>query len=127
MSEVDFRRRCGALALSAAGDKLRDRTMRTAGAEPRATCREPAPAEAGGGAGREQVAGAPFRRLSRLLQRTGQGCRPFYVYGTNQVLQSDPRRRDYLPFHQDFHGDSGAGLGARYQTSKPAGRGWWRN
>jgi hypothetical protein len=31
-------------------------------------------------------------------------------------VQRDPHWRDYIPFHEFFHGDSGAGLGASHQT-----------
>jgi hypothetical protein len=32
------------------------------------------------------------------------------------VQQTDPHWRDYLLFHEYFHGDTGAGLGASHQT-----------
>jgi hypothetical protein len=38
------------------------------------------------------------------------------VYGGEQKLQQDPHWRDYLQFHEYFHGDNGAGLGAAHQT-----------
>jgi hypothetical protein len=38
------------------------------------------------------------------------------VFGSNEVFQNDPDFRDYLLFHEYFHGDSGAGLGASHQT-----------
>jgi hypothetical protein len=31
-------------------------------------------------------------------------------------LQEDPHWRDLIPFHEYFHGDDGAGLGASHQT-----------
>jgi len=31
-------------------------------------------------------------------------------------LQTDPHFRDYLPFHEYFHGDDGSGIGASHQT-----------
>jgi hypothetical protein len=31
-------------------------------------------------------------------------------------LQTDPAWRDLIPFHEYFHGDTGAGLGASHQT-----------
>jgi hypothetical protein len=33
-----------------------------------------------------------------------------------RYFQDDPHRRDYLPFHEFFHRDNGAGLGAGHQT-----------
>jgi hypothetical protein len=42
------------------------------------------------------------------------GRRP--VFGGLQKFQDDPAWRDALLFHEYFHGDSGAGLGASHQT-----------
>jgi len=53
-------------------------------------------------------------RLTRIFQRDKAGSRP--VFGANQKLQTDPHWRDYLLFHEYFHGDTGAGLGASHQT-----------
>ena len=36
--------------------------------------------------------------------------------GANELFQRDPRWRDYVPFYEYFHGDTGAGLGASHQT-----------
>jgi hypothetical protein len=36
--------------------------------------------------------------------------------GDNDKLQNDPHFRDYIPFHEYFHGDTGHGLGASHQT-----------
>ncbi len=38
------------------------------------------------------------------------------VLGGNATLQDDPHFRDLIPFHEYFHGDDGAGLGASHQT-----------
>jgi hypothetical protein len=54
------------------------------------------------------------RRLTRLFLRDEHGRRP--VFGPNEKLQTDPQFRDYLPFHEYFHGDTGCGLGAAHQT-----------
>src|SRR4029078_7154989 len=54
------------------------------------------------------------RRLTRLFLRDEHGRRP--VFGDQQLLQDDPHFRDYLLFHEYFHGDSGRGLGASHQT-----------
>jgi len=53
-------------------------------------------------------------RLTRIFLRDHQGRRP--VYGGSAVFQSDPHWRDYILFHEYFHGDNGAGLGASHQT-----------
>lgn len=54
------------------------------------------------------------QRLIRLFLRDSQGRRPYA--GTNPLLQQDPHWRDHLLFHEYFHGDTGAGLGASHQT-----------
>jgi hypothetical protein len=54
------------------------------------------------------------RRLIRIFQRNADGDRP--VLGDNRVLQSDPYWRNLIPFHEYFHGESGAGVGASHQT-----------
>jgi len=38
------------------------------------------------------------------------------VWGDNDYFQTDPNWRDYIPFHEYFNGDNGAGLGASHQT-----------
>jgi hypothetical protein len=53
-------------------------------------------------------------RLTRIFLRDPQGRRP--VYGGTEIFQSDPHWRDYVLFHEYFHGDNGAGLGASHQT-----------
>jgi hypothetical protein len=53
-------------------------------------------------------------RLTRLFLRDSNGNRA--CFGDNQKLQRDPHFKDYLPFHEFFHGDSGKGLGAAHQT-----------
>ena len=54
------------------------------------------------------------RRLMGIFLRGPDGRRP--VFGTNEIFQTDPHWRDYILFHEYFHGDSGAGLGASHQT-----------
>jgi hypothetical protein len=61
-----------------------------------------------------EVANEISRRLVSTFQRDRTGRRP--VLGTNTKLQSDPHWRDYVPFHEYFHGDTGAGVGASHQT-----------
>jgi hypothetical protein len=53
-------------------------------------------------------------RLSRLFLRDANGRRP--MFGDYDKLHHDPHFRDYLLFHEYFHGDSGRGLGASHQT-----------
>ncbi len=56
------------------------------------------------------------RRLTRIFLRDGEraGRRP--VFGSNELFQTDPCWCDHIPFHEYFHGDNGAGLGASHQT-----------
>jgi hypothetical protein len=61
-----------------------------------------------------QIADALSRRLSGIFLRGADGRRP--VFGGNHTLQEDPHWRDYVLFHEYFHGDNGAGLGASHQT-----------
>jgi hypothetical protein len=61
-----------------------------------------------------QVAAELSRRLSRIFLRDQDGRRP--VFGGIETFQSDPHFRDYVWFHEYFHGDNGAGLGASHQT-----------
>jgi hypothetical protein len=61
-----------------------------------------------------EVADEIARRLVKIFQRDKNGRRP--VNGTNEKFQSDPHWRDLIMFHEYFHGDSGAGLGASHQT-----------
>jgi hypothetical protein len=53
-------------------------------------------------------------RLCAIFLRDGTGRRP--VFGANEYFQRDPQWRDCIPFHEYFHGDTGAGLGASHQT-----------
>jgi hypothetical protein len=53
-------------------------------------------------------------RLIRIFLRDESGRRP--VYGGTQKFQTDAHWKDYLLFHEYFHGDNGAGLGASHQT-----------
>ena len=60
------------------------------------------------------VADELTRRLTRIFLRDENGRRP--VFGTCQKLQTDPHFRDYVWFHEYFHGDNGRGVGASHQT-----------
>jgi hypothetical protein len=61
-----------------------------------------------------QVATELSQRLIRIFTRDEHGRRP--VLGGNGKFQTDPHFRDLIPFHEYFHGDNGAGLGASHQT-----------
>jgi hypothetical protein len=54
------------------------------------------------------------RRLQSIFLRGPDGRRP--VNGGTEKFQSDPHWRDLVSFHEYFHGDNGAGLGASHQT-----------
>jgi hypothetical protein len=53
-------------------------------------------------------------RLIGTFLRGPDGTRP--VYGGTERFQRDPHWRDLILFHEYFHGDNGAGLGASHQT-----------
>jgi hypothetical protein len=61
-----------------------------------------------------EVAREISRRLASIFLRDGSGRRP--VYGSTAKFQTDPHWRDLILFHEYFHGDNGAGLGASHQT-----------
>ncbi len=61
-----------------------------------------------------QVAMELERRLSGIFLRGADGRRP--VFGATEKFQQDPHWRDLVPFHEYFHGDTGAGVGASHQT-----------
>ena len=52
-------------------------------------------------------------RMTKIFLRD-ESKRP--VYGGMDKFQTDPHWRDYILFHEYFHGDNGAGLGASHQT-----------
>jgi hypothetical protein len=54
------------------------------------------------------------QRLSRLFLKGADGERPVLKY--HRKLAGDPHFRDYILFHEYFHGDSGRGAGASHQT-----------
>lgn len=62
----------------------------------------------------DDVADELSKRLTKLFLRNEKGVRP--AFGNNQKMQTDPHFKDYLLFHEYFHGDNGAGLGASHQT-----------
>jgi hypothetical protein len=54
------------------------------------------------------------RRLISIFLPDGSGLRP--VNGGNTRFDTDPWWREHVSFHEYFHGDTGAGLGASHQT-----------
>jgi hypothetical protein len=61
-----------------------------------------------------QVADEVSRRLTRIFLRDESGRRPVLAY--HDKLHGDPHFRDYVLFHEYFHGDTGRGVGASHQT-----------
>jgi hypothetical protein len=61
-----------------------------------------------------EVAREIGRRLTSIFERDQDGRRP--VFGGIEPFQTDPNWRELLLFHEYFHGDNGAGLGASHQT-----------
>jgi hypothetical protein len=61
-----------------------------------------------------EVAQEIVRRLTGTFLRDANGQRP--VYGGSAKFQEDPHWRDLILYHEYFHGDNGAGLGASHQT-----------
>src|SRR5439155_3760608 len=61
-----------------------------------------------------EVADDLSSRLVKLFLRGPDGRRP--MFGAVEKFQTDPAWRDLIPFHEYFHGDTGAGLGASHQT-----------
>jgi len=61
-----------------------------------------------------EVAEEIGRRLASIFLRDEDGRRP--VFGGIEPFQSDPNWNELLLFHEYFHGDNGAGLGASHQT-----------
>jgi hypothetical protein len=61
-----------------------------------------------------EVSGELSNRLIRIFSKDGSGVRP--LYGGTQQIHEDPYWNDLAVFHEYFHGDNGAGLGASHQT-----------
>jgi hypothetical protein len=61
-----------------------------------------------------EVAQELSRRLSRIFLNDANGRRP--VFGRVELFQADALWHDLIPFHEYFHGDTGAGVGASHQT-----------
>ncbi|MBL0744503.1 MGH1-like glycoside hydrolase domain-containing protein [Chryseolinea lacunae] len=62
----------------------------------------------------KQIADDLSERLISIFRKDANGRRP--VHGDFEKLQTDPHFRDYIPFFEYFHGDSGRGVGATHQT-----------
>ena len=61
-----------------------------------------------------EVAGEISRRLMNIFLRDADQRRP--VFGGTEKFQNDSHWRNLIPFHEYFHGDNGAGIGASHQT-----------
>jgi hypothetical protein len=61
-----------------------------------------------------EVADEIAARLVGLFLERADGTRP--VFGETRLFQRDPAWHDLIPFHEYFHADTGAGLGASHQT-----------
>ena len=62
----------------------------------------------------DEIADELCRRLINIFRRDADGKRP--VFGGCGKFQSDPNFKDYILFHEYFHGDNGRGCGASHQT-----------
>jgi hypothetical protein len=61
-----------------------------------------------------EVARELSQRLSRIFLRDESGERP--VFRGQEMFARDPHWRELVLFHEYFHGDTGAGVGASHQT-----------
>jgi len=61
-----------------------------------------------------EVAREISHRLMHIFLKDSSGRRP--VYGGIEKFQNDPKWNDLILFHEYFHGDNGAGIGASHQT-----------
>ncbi|MGD9906307.1 MAG: glucosidase [Vicinamibacterales bacterium] len=61
-----------------------------------------------------QVAEEISKRLTAIFLADERGHRP--VFGGHDLFNGDPHWHGLVPFHEYFHGDSGAGVGASHQT-----------
>ena len=62
----------------------------------------------------DEVAQEITRRLTTIFLSDENGRRP--VFGTHEKIATDPNFKDYVLFHEYFHGDNGSGVGASHQT-----------
>jgi len=61
-----------------------------------------------------EVADELSHRLAKLFLKGDDGQRPVLKY--HPKLATDPHFKDYVLFHEYFHGDNGRGVGASHQT-----------
>jgi hypothetical protein len=61
-----------------------------------------------------EVSVALSQRMVNMFLRDNGGRRP--IYGGVETMQNNAHWRDLILFHEYFHGDNGAGLGASHQT-----------
>jgi hypothetical protein len=61
-----------------------------------------------------EIADELSRRLAGLFLKDEDGQRPVLKY--HAKLATDPHFKDYVLFHEYFHGDNGRGVGASHQT-----------
>jgi hypothetical protein len=61
-----------------------------------------------------EVAAEISKRLTRVFLADEVGRRP--VFGGTELFQQKKEWNEYIPFHEYFHGDNGAGIGASHQT-----------
>ena len=62
----------------------------------------------------DEIATELSKKLASIFLVNTEGKRP--VFGDNTKFQTDPHFKDYLLFHEYFHGDNGRGVGASHQT-----------
>ena len=62
----------------------------------------------------KEAAAEVARRHTRIFLKDENGRRP--VFGDCEKQQTDPYFKDYILFHEYFHGETGKGLGASHQT-----------
>ncbi len=62
----------------------------------------------------KEIAAELSNRLTRLFLKGEDGQRPVLKY--HPKLSGDPHFKDYVLFHEYFHGDNGRGVGASHQT-----------
>ncbi len=61
-----------------------------------------------------EIADELRRRLANLFLKGDDGQRPVLKY--HAKLATDPHFKDYVLFHEYFHGDNGRGVGASHQV-----------
>ncbi|MDB4729963.1 glucosidase [bacterium] len=72
------------------------------------------PSGSGNMANLSEISDSLSQRLVSIFEKDSTGKRP--VYGGNETQQSNPSWQDLILYHEYFHGDNGAGLGASHQT-----------